>query len=96
MSHNLNTISFKTAGTYTDAEWGCWMEWTTCSQTCSGPGHRQRERICIPGTENHGSKVIDCPGTAVEEDLTCGSIPCPSDSYCPPEYQYSERYEKFH
>ena len=80
------------AGTVDNAEWSCWTEWSPCTLTCGGSGHRQRKRSCIPGTANAGSQDVTCLGNNFERDKTCGSsLPCP-DAHCPDGYQYSKEY----
>lgn len=46
-----------------NGEWGNWMEWEACSQTC-GVGQRQRHRKCDNPMPQFGGQV--CGGSHVE------------------------------
>ena len=73
----------------TDAQWNEWSSWTDCSVTCGGPGFRTRERQCMPDSTIDGVQNVFCPGSGIETDNTCGSLPCPDKKHCPDGFQFT-------
>ena len=55
---------------HSDASWGSWISWSSCSRTC-GDGSRTRLRPCT------GSSSNGCPGSSVETE-TCNDGACPT------------------
>lgn len=52
---------------------------------------RKRTRVCVPGTGNHGSQLVQCSGKDQQEDSTCSQFPCPN-LYCPDGFEYLSGY----
>jgi hypothetical protein len=88
MTTSLKLDSCTTAGSGTNATWGCWGQWSSCSKDCDGPGTKDRQRVCVPGNDSIGSQNVSCTGDDQEVDLTCGGHVCPAP-HCPQGYQYS-------
>ncbi|KAL5009693.1 hypothetical protein ScPMuIL_011998 [Solemya velum] len=70
-----NTSSASDSTTPVDGEWGPWLEWTDCNQTC-GEETQTFVRSCdSPAPANGGD---DCVGNDVKTE-PCNHDPCPVD-----------------
>ena len=65
-----------TASNQTEAEWGCWSDWSSCSTTCGGSGTRSRTGECQPGMEINGTQSTECDGDGIESEA-CTKPECP-------------------
>ncbi|XP_071961462.1 properdin-like [Antedon mediterranea] len=60
-----------------DGEWGNWVEWSTCSTTCS-VGIRSRSRICdSPAPQYNGRTCLQIGGDSVEQEDCVETENCP-------------------
>ena len=66
------------ASNQTEAQWGCWSEWSSCSVSCGQPGTRSRNAECQPGVETNGTQNTECDGDGIESE-SCTEVVCPSD-----------------
>lgn len=72
LSKSISVFYFSVHG-----NWGSWLDWSECSQSCNG-GTQSRARYCDdPAPDLYG---LECTGTNMSSQ-TCNTDICPGKTY---------------